>query len=274
MDSTARRKLAGLQEKSVHIDKFAIAYLEGGTGTSVLLLHGFGADKDNWIRFARYLKGSYHIVAPDLPGFGDSTMLMNEQYDIDSQVKRIHEFTRAIGMTKFHIAGNSMGGLISGVYAATYPDDVLSLGLIDPGGVLDREMSQLTIALKKGKNPLVVSEASEYKNFINFVFENPPFIPGMVKNYLGDKAVKRKEFYQKVFAEARPADQLERKMMDIHAKTLIIWGDMDKVFPASSAEVLDKGIDDSQVIIMKKCGHVPMIERPAETARYYIDFIR
>ena len=71
-----------------------------------------------------------------------------------------------------------------------------------------------------------------------------------------------------------PKDLLEKRMMEIKAKTLIIWGDTDNIFPASSAAILDEGIPDSQAVIMKQCGHVPMIERPEETARYYLDFIK
>jgi pimeloyl-ACP methyl ester carboxylesterase len=62
-------------------------------------------------------------------------------------------------------------------------------------------------------------------------------------------------------------------MREIRAKTLILWGDTDRVLSVSSARVLQKGIENSKVIIMKDCGHMPMIERPEETARYYLEFI-
>ena len=94
---------------------------------------GSGADKDNWDRFAKRLTGSYRVIAPDVPGFGDSSKIPGAKYDMQTQVMRVHEFVRAIGLKKFHIAGNSMGGLIAGMYAASYPEDVLTLGLFDAG---------------------------------------------------------------------------------------------------------------------------------------------
>ena len=166
-----------------------------------------------------------------------------------------------------------MGGLIAGVYAATYPDEVLSLGLLDPGGVIDREPSQLFLEVEKGNNPLVVETVSDYDKLLDFLFVKSPHIPSPVKSYLAEMAVWSKDFNKKVFIEAHPGNQLEAITGEIRAKTLVLWGDTDRVFPASSAPVLQKGITNSKVIIMKDCGHVPMIERPEETAQYYLKFI-
>jgi pimeloyl-ACP methyl ester carboxylesterase len=73
--------------------------------------------------------------------------------------------------------------------------------------------------------------------------------------------------------EATPDNQLETIMRKIRAKTLILWGHNGSVLSVSSAQVLQKGIGKSKVIIMKDCGHMPMIERPEETARHYLEFI-
>jgi len=273
-DTNRRRTQAGLKKKSIQAGSHIIAYVEGGNGETVLLLHGIGMDKDNWVRFARYLKKMYHVIAPDLPGFGESSVVLSEGYDIESQVKRIHEFILKVGLTKFHLAGNSMGGLIAGIYAADHPDEILSLGLIDPGGVMDREPSPIALEVAKGNNPLVPTQPSDFDVLLKFVFVKPPFIPGIVKLYLGEQAAARKDFNQRVFIEAKPEDQLERRMKDIRAKTLIIWGDTDRVFPVSGAPLLNKGIAASKLVIMKDCGHVPMFERPEETAGYYLEFIR
>ena len=267
------RGLAGLSEKSIQVDNYKIVYVEGGKGETVLLLHGFGGDKDNWTRFSKYLTKRYHVIAPDLPGFGESSKIWSDTYDIATQVKRLHQYAEKIGLKKFHIAGNSMGGLIAVVYAATYPDEVLSLGLLDPLGVIVREPSQLALEIEKGNNPLVVESVSDYDKLLDFLFVKPPYIPGLVKSYLAEMAVQSREFNKKVFIEANPGNQLETTIGEIRTKTLILWGDTDRVFPASSAPVLQKGIKNSKVIIMKDCGHVPMLERPEETAKYYLEFI-
>jgi pimeloyl-ACP methyl ester carboxylesterase len=266
------RGLGGLSEKSILVGKHSIVYLEGGRGPSVLLLHGFGADKDNWNFFSRYLTKRYRVIAPDLPGFGESSKIWSDQYHIAAQVERVHEFAKEIGLTKFHLVGNSMGGLIAGVYAATYPAEILTLCLLDPAGV-ESEPSPFSLELEKGNNPLIVESVSDYDKLLDFTFAKRPSLPDPLKSYFAEIAVQRKDFYKKVFIEATPGNQLEAVMTRIRAKTLILWGDSDRVLSVSSAQVLQKGIRKSKVIVLKNCGHMPMLEKPEETARHYLEFI-
>jgi len=265
---------AGLSEKSVQVDNYKIAYLEGGKGETIVLVHGFGANKDNWTSFAKYLTKKYHVIVPDLPGYGDSTRILTDNYGIDSQVTRLHGFVVNVGLKKFHIVGNSMGGFISGKYAAKYPGEILSLGLFSPGGVKSPEESQLSVGLKEGRNALIIESTADYDNLLNFIFVKPPSIPGPVKSYLAEKAVESKDFLKKVFPEIRSSSFDEATMKNIRAKTLILWGNKDQVLHVSGARVLEKRIKNSKVVIMQECGHAPMLERPEETANYYLDFIK
>ncbi len=267
------RALGSLSEKSIEVEKHTVVYLEGGGGEPVLLLHGFGADKDNWNLFSRYLTKRYRVIAPDLPGFGESSKIWSDQYHIATQVERVHEFAEEIGLTKFHLVGNSMGGLIAGVYAATYPTEILTLCLLDPAGVIENEPSPFSLELEKGNNPLIVESVSDYDKLLDFTFAKRPNIPDALKSYLAEIAVQRKDFYKKVFIEARPGNQLEAVMARIRAETLIVWGEADRVLSVSSAQILRKGIEKSKVVILKDCGHMPMLEKPEETARYYLEFI-
>jgi abhydrolase domain-containing protein 6 len=267
------RSSAGLREKSIQVDQHKIVYLEGGKGETVLLIHGFGGDKGNWTRFSKYLTKKYHVIALDLPGFGESSKIWSDTYDIATQVKRVRQYTEKMGLKKFHIAGNSMGGLIAAIYAATYSDEVLSLGLLDPVGVIAREPSQISLEIEKGNNPLIVETVSDYDKLLDFLFVKPPYIPGPVKSYLTEMAIQSRDFNKKVFVEANPGNQLEAIAGKIRAKTLILWGDTDRVLPSSSAAVLQEMIKNSKAILMKDCGHTPMLERPKETAQYYLDFI-
>jgi abhydrolase domain-containing protein 6 len=129
----SERKAAGLQQKSVRVGDHDIAYIEGGKGESILMIHGFGANKDNWTRFAKFVTPTYRVTALDLPGFGDSTYLENASYRVADQAKRLDEFAGSVGLKKFHIVGNSMGGYIAARYAIMFPDKVLTLGLFVKG---------------------------------------------------------------------------------------------------------------------------------------------
>lgn len=268
------KQKAGLCEKRLQVDNHVISYLEGGTGETVVLLHGFGGDKFNWIYFAQYLKGKYHVIAIDIPGFGDSSKFMEEQYDIDSQVERMKRFIELMGIEKFHIAGNSMGGMISGAFTLKYPEQILSLGLFDAGGVKCTQESDYIKELRKGNNPLVINNVNDFDIRMKFVFVNPPEIQDSFKKYAANEAIKSSKMNTKIFKEIIKFPLFNDQLGKFKTRTLIIWGDTDRIFHVSCADIFHKGIAGSKLAILKDCGHLPMLEKPEETAQIYLEFLQ
>ena len=121
------RKASGLEQKSVEINGINIRYLEGGSGEPLVLIHGFGANKDNWTRIGKFLTPHFHVIAPDLTGFGESSKEPDGKYTIKDQAVFLKKFIEKIGIKSFHIGGNSMGGNIAGQYADLYQNDLKSL---------------------------------------------------------------------------------------------------------------------------------------------------
>ncbi len=279
--AVSRERGAGnLVEHALQIDDHQIVYLDGGdpAGPPVLLLHGFAADKDNWTRFSATLKeAGFRVLAPDLPGHGDSSRLPEHTYDIPSQVDFVEAFVVANGLEQVHIAGNSMGGHIAGAYAALHPHRVLSLALVDAGGVTSPEPSERArIMSETGTNPLLVESVEDFDRFLAFVFVKPPELPRVVKQYFADRAVQSRAFNDKIFNDITGGGRLlplEPLLGRITAPTLILWGDSDRLLHPSAATVFAAGLADSETVILKDCGHSPMIERPAETAGIYVDFL-
>jgi abhydrolase domain-containing protein 6 len=272
----SERKAAGLQEKSLRVGDHEIVCLEGGQGEPILMVHGFAANKDNWTRFAKFITPVYHVVALDLPGFGDSTCLDNASYRIADQAKRLNQFADAVGLKKFHIVGNSMGGHIAGRYTVMFPERVLTLGLFDASGVKSPVPSEMAQRLAKGEpNPLVAGSVEEFDRLIKFVFFTPPEIPSFVKKLLVEEAMKHKASNERIFKQmSGEIGALEPDLPKIKARTLVLWGDRDRVLDVSSVQVLEKGLTKSTTVIMKDCGHLPMIERPQEAAERYLAFLK
>ncbi|HMV43345.1 MAG TPA: alpha/beta hydrolase [Leptospiraceae bacterium] len=269
------RNKASLTKKEIQVENHKIVYLEGGEGETILLIHGFGADKEHWTRMSRYLTDKYRVISPDLPPFGESTKLDSEDYGVLPQAKRVHLFTQALGLKKYHIVGNSMGGHIAGVYTSEYPDEVLSLALFDAAGVTSPNPSKLSEKLKEGKNPLIVSNEEEFDGLMKFSFVNPPYIPGFFKREVMKKAAANKPYSEKVFSKLmQDGNVLEKRLSKIKAKTLILWGDSDNIIDVSSVQVFEKGIVNHKTVILKECGHAPMIELPEESAKQYLNFIQ
>jgi abhydrolase domain-containing protein 6 len=271
----AARSKAGLTKKEIKIDDHNIVYLEGGKGPTILLLHGYTANKDNWTSFAGYLTKDYHVVIPDIPGYGESSKLMDSSYDLSHQISRLHKFTEALKLKNFHIAGNSMGGFFAGIYAVRYPDEIISVGLFDAGGVMSLEKSVVIKMMEKGENPLLLRDSSDMSRLLALVFVNPPSLPYPLKKVMVQTALANRKFYEKELKEINPDFlSLEKELPNIKAQTLILWGNQDKVLDVSSVPVFEKGLKNHKTVIIKDCGHLPMLEKPQETATQYIDFIK
>ncbi len=271
----AARSKAGLTKKEIKIDDHKIVYLEGGKGPTILLLHGYTGSKDNWITFAPYLTKDYHVVIPDLPGYGESSMIEKDSYDLSNQMSRLHKFIQAIELKKFHIAGNSMGGLFAGIYAVRYPDEIISVGLFDAVGVKSLEKSVALKIAEKGENPLLLKDSKDMPRLAALLFVNLPSVPYPIEKVMIKTALANRQFYEKEGNEIFPDfSSLEKDLPKIKATTLILWGDQDKCVDISSVPVFEKGLKNHKTVIIKDCGHVPMMEKPQETATYYIDFIK
>jgi pimeloyl-ACP methyl ester carboxylesterase len=199
-----------------------------------------------------------------------------ESYTIRDQAFRLDPIVAALGLDSFHLAGNSMGGAIAGRYAAEFPDKVRTLALVNTGGIAScPKKSELSKQLEEGKNSLLLETPEDFEKMLAFVFVRPPWIPGPVKAHLARQAIERRSFNEKVFRQIHAeGSDLEPELSRIRARTLILWGDQDRLIDVSCTEVLEKGLADSTTAILKDCGHAPMIERPEETARLYLGFLK
>ncbi|MDE3735900.1 MULTISPECIES: alpha/beta fold hydrolase [Pseudomonas] len=270
------RQLAGLSERQIALGDLNIHYYEGGPakGETIVMIHGFGANKDNWLRFARHFTERYHVIALDLPGFGDSDRPAGS-YDIGTQAERLESFIKTLELGKVHLVGNSMGGHIAGIFAARYPLQVHSLALFDNGGITAPNKSELFRLIESGQpNPLVVRSPEDFQRMLDFVFVEAPPLPTSVKAYLAEQSMANEAHYDEVFRQLRERYiPLEPELPRIKAPTLLLWGDRDRVLDVSSIEVMKPLLKKPSVVIMENCGHAPMIERPEETARHYQAFL-
>jgi abhydrolase domain-containing protein 6 len=141
---------------------------------------------------------------------------------------------------------------------------VLTLGLLDSAGVRSPVQSELAKRLSKGEpNPLIAGSVDEFDRLIQSVFSTPPNIPRFVKKLLVGEAQRHKSSNERIFKQiSSEHETLEPDLPKIKARTLVLWGEHDRVLDVSSVQVLKKELPNSTAVIMKDCGHVPMIERP------------
>ena len=265
---------AGLEERQVQVGEFNIHYLDSGKGEPLLMVHGFGADKDNWTRIAADLTGEYRVIAPDLPGFGASDHPAGKDYSARTQAKRLHAFVEKLGLGAVNIAGNSMGGAIAGAYAAQYPENTRTLWLLAPADVQSADTSELRRMIASGqKNPLLPATHDEYYALLGFVFEEEPFIPAPIKYVLAERAIQREPLLRDIFQQISNEDlALETALADSEVPTLVLWGKQDRLLHVSGAQILADAIPNNTMVVMDNTGHAPMIERPQESAEAFKTF--
>lgn len=273
----AEQQMAGLEEKQVQVGEVNIHYYEGGPqdAQTVLLIHGFAADKDNWLLFSRALKPNYHVIALDLPGFGQSSRNPDADYGLNAQTEYLEAFVKQLGLHDLNIVGNSMGGHIAALFAARYPQQVRSLALFANGGITSPKPSELQQILARGEpNPLLVSNAQDFDRMMNFVFVKQPVLPEAIKQHFAEQAIANRALNQKIFQQLMANFiALEPELGKIQAPTLLLWGDQDRLLDVSSIEVMQPLLKHPSVVIMQACGHAPMIERPEVSAAHYLTFL-
>jgi pimeloyl-ACP methyl ester carboxylesterase len=267
------RKLAGLSLKEIDLPGgLHYAYLEGGQGEPLMLLHGFGADKDNFVRVARFLTNRYRVIIPDNLGFGESGHPADADYRPGAQAARLRNLARALGITKVHLGGSSMGGHISMMYAAMYPDEVQSLWLLDPGGIWSAPPGELQkVITQGGENPLMAKSEDDFARIFAFVMSKPPFIPRPMLNVMAKERIRNYNLEKRIFKELSD-DSIEKHVTGLKTPALIVWGENDRVISAATAGVLHNLMPESRVIIMPGVGHLPMIEEPDRAAGDYLKF--
>lgn len=277
LQNSLRRK-GGLVEKSIQVGEFNWPYLEGGPpdGDVVVLVHGFGGDKDNWAMYSPQITAQYRFISMDLPGFGENDRSMDRDYGIAPQVERLRQFLDALGITKCHIGGNSMGGHISLQFALSHPKYLKTLTLYNNAGVVGENESELQGAIENGENALAIHSVEDVKRMMAFVTHKPAPIPGQFRKIFFEDANAHKDLLDKIFwsiVETAVNNPLNEKLKILNVPTLIIWGRHDRLIDVSCAEAIHAGVENSELVIFEDVGHVPMIEKPKETAAVKLAFL-
>ncbi|GAB3543283.1 alpha/beta fold hydrolase [Noviherbaspirillum agri] len=270
------RELSGLSEQTVAVQEHQIHYLQGGSGETVMLLHGIFAEKDHWVDFARPLTGSYRVVVPDLPGYGESSRLDNQVYDYAAQVEMLKTLLDALGVERVHLAGNSMGGTIAALFASQYPERVHSVALIGaPHGIRSPQPSEMDRLIDAGKAPLIAHNEEEFEQMMSLLFVERPFLPYPILHAAQSGAVQNAQSNRRLWeAQLKNRYLLDERIAQLPQPALALWGEGDRIFNVSGAEVLRSRLRNAEVQVLPGVGHLPMMERPKESAQIYAAFLQ
>ena len=261
-----------------------IFYAVAGEGPPLLLIHGFGGEIWVWEKQVSALSQRYRLYIPDLLGYGYSDR-PKVDYTPTLFIDSIRQLMDHLGVHRASLIGNSMGGGIAWAFALSHPERVDKLVLID---------SIPPDLLPEVRNP-------SFRWFL--AIRNLPLLPslavslhtrGMLRTTLKemvhddrlitDAVVERQYQIGRIGGTGRVMTSTARQVAEVKrhegalaalAKpTLIIWGEQDEVFAVSVGKQLHSLIKTSELLVVKDSGHMPMWERPDETNRAILEFLR
>ena len=271
-----KNKYAAAPSKFMALNELRIHYRDEGTGDAIVLVHGTGASLHTWNAWAQELSQTHRVIRLDLPAYGLTGKDPKKRYSSKDYVDLIDAFLKELNVNQFHLAGNSLGGLVSWLYASYHPNKVQKLILIDPSGFPSKK-SPMVISLAKtpGINMLIryVTPKAFIKKNLKEVYYNPDLISTQILD----------RYYELTLAPGNRTAFIDRAKIEredytdrlglITNPTLILWGAEDAWIPLKNAYRFEEKIATSTVVVMKETGHVPMEEKPAKSLAITLDFL-
>ncbi|MDX2003569.1 MAG: alpha/beta hydrolase [Chitinophagales bacterium] len=271
--AVAKERYARPNSKFIQWQGTELHYTEAGQGPTVLLIHGFGGNFSNFDSLAPKLADSYRVVCVDLPGFGLSDQPRAEGLLAPLYHEYFNMLFDTLHIDSALVIGNSMGGWMAWELAASHPDKVRKLVLLNSAGYdLDRVKknlgrlelldTKLFKLLSARGIPMFMSNYNAHRIRAKDAYVNPEEV--MLHNALTN----REGNFQNL---ARMANSTElpdtANIQKVACPTLIVWGDDDRIVPVEHAQRFKRDIPDSRMLIYEKCGHVPQLEVSGKLAK-------
>jgi pimeloyl-ACP methyl ester carboxylesterase len=269
--------------RALDLDTF---YLEAGSGPPVVLLHGLGATNASMLPTLADLSRDHRVLAPDLPGFGDSEKPVR-QYDPDFFARWLVAFLDAVGVPRAVLIGNSMGGRIAIEAGLQAPARVDRLALFAPSMAFKRFREATTlvrlVAAELAAMPLVVPRPLVLAA-LRLLFARPERLRDAWYEAAADEFVRvfaaargRMAFFsaarQIYLEEAHGEHGFWERLGGLAVPALFIWGEQDQLVPWRFAPHVEAVLPQARSVVLADCGHAPQFEHPDRTHRLVRDFL-
>jgi pimeloyl-ACP methyl ester carboxylesterase len=273
-----------IESRSAEVDGGKLHYLTAGKGSLLILLHGYAETSRMWKPIMPVLAGRFTVIAPDLPGIGDSA-IPTDGLDMKTAAVRIHALARSLGVAKARVVGHDIGLMVAYAYAAQYPAEVEKLVLMDAflPGVGQWEAVYNDPGLWhfrfNGPTPEALVQGRERTYFEHFW-----------NDFAADKTRSIPEAERKAYTEAyaRPGrmragwayfvsfqqaakDFAQLSQTKLTMPVLVIGG--EKALGDVLGQQTKLVGSDVTVIVLKDAGHWLLEERPKETTDALLKFL-
>jgi len=263
-----RLRLSGVRSAYVQAGAWRIHYLEAGAGPPLVLVHGLSSDATlDWGRLVAPLGRSFHVYAPDLPGFGESERPPAADYSIPMQVEAVRAFLGAVGVGRARVAGLSMGGWIACRLAGEHPETVERLVAVDAAGM---RPDGPTIPAEV----LLPQDEDGVRRLVAAVRHNAPVPPSFVARDILARRRQEEWITRRALESMRQGrDWLNGTLGRAGMPVLIVWGKQDALIPVAYAARLKAEFPHAELEVLDGCGHVPMADCPGAFDRAVVPFL-
>jgi pimeloyl-ACP methyl ester carboxylesterase len=247
----------------------------------IVLLHGSNADLHTWDPWTEALKGQFRVIRFDTIGHGLTGAVPGKDYSGQAMADLVGKVADKLALPKFVLAGNSMGGGVSTLYAMEHQDRLAGLLLVDAGGAPKPGGEPGNIGFKIAQTPginqlmLHITPRSLVAKSLSQSVTNQAIVtPAAVDRYweLLRYPGNREATLLRMTTPRNAFDPA--KLALIQVPTLIIWGEQDKLIGVDAARWYAKAIPDSQLIIYPGVGHLPQEEHAAKSAVDVLAFLQ
>ncbi len=274
-----------MEDRYVTVQGYKTRYWAEGSGEPLILVHGLGSSAESWLFNVEELAKRYRVLVPDIVGFGKTDKPTDDnELSLQRSSRFVAGFLESQGVSKAHVVGNSMGGIVSLQFAVDYPQMVNKLVLVDPAGFgrdvhVSFRLQSLPVLGEILAEPsrrgtrMSLEVASHQRQFITDElverFYELGCQPGMKKPFLA--AVRKGITLTGVRKDV--LEPLQARIPGITAPTLIMWGRCDQVLPISHLETAKKLMPHARVQIFEDCGHIPQMEIADEFNCLLMEFL-
>jgi pimeloyl-ACP methyl ester carboxylesterase len=271
---------AGLSERWLSVAGVRVRYVRSGAGPTLVLLHGFGSSIYTWKDVLDLLSRDHDVIALDFPGFGGSDRPADLHWR--SYPRVVRALVDALGIERFSVAGNSMGGAVAVLVASAGGDRVDALVLIDSAGY-NFAPAERPFALRLLGSPVgpvadllpvrrLVTRAALRQVFFDASKVGPERVEAYAAPFFRPGALSSARSLLASIDGGGAAD-FDAAVAALRARTLIVWGREDAWVPLAHAERFAAAIPGARKVVLERCGHLPQEERPAETAAVIREFL-
>ncbi len=259
----------GATRISLVIEGVRVPVLRLGRGRPLLIVHGFGDRGESMLPLAALLHRQFAIVIPDLPGFGEADAVPSERTTIPAQARFLTQLLDALGISRVHVCGQSMGGAIAARLAHEYPQRVQSVTLLAAAGPRGLH-PHVELMLQAGRNPLLPRDVDGFIELLSISFSRPPPFSRSLLRFLAEQWMARREEHVGHFA-LLSNHQAEAWMPEIAPKVSmparVVYGRDERLVHLDNRDLYARVLTGGRSILLDRVGHLPHLEAPLAVAK-------